>query len=45
MEIEEPERGAPKWVNRMTARLRLLAFHAGDLDAYVAMRANPEYQR
>jgi hypothetical protein len=29
----------------MTARLRLLAFHAGDLDAYAAMRANPEYPR
>jgi len=28
-----------------TARLRLRAFHAGDLDAYAAMQANPEVVR
>ena len=28
-----------------TARLRLRAFHAGDLDAYAAMQANPEVMR
>ena len=29
----------------VTARLRLRAFHAGDLDAYAAMQANPEVMR
>jgi RimJ/RimL family protein N-acetyltransferase len=29
----------------MTARLRLRAFRAGDLDAYAAMQANPEVMR
>jgi len=29
----------------MTARLRLRAFRAGDLDGYAAMRANPEVMR
>jgi len=28
-----------------TARLLLRAFHAGDLDAYAAMQANPEVMR
>ena len=28
-----------------TARLRLRAFHAADLDAYGAMQANPEVMR
>jgi RimJ/RimL family protein N-acetyltransferase len=28
-----------------TARLRLRPFQAGDLDAYAAMRANPEVMR
>ena len=28
-----------------TARLRLRAFHAADLDAYAAMQANPEVMR
>ena len=29
----------------VTARLRLRAFRAGDLDAFAAMRANPEVVR
>jgi len=29
----------------LTARLRLRAFRAGDLDAYAAMQANPEVMR
>ena len=29
----------------VTARLRLRAFRAGDLDAYAAMQANPEVMR
>ena len=29
----------------VAARLRLRAFHAGDLDAYAAMQANPEVMR
>ena len=29
----------------VTARLRLRAFRAGDLDAYAVMRANPEVMR
>jgi ribosomal-protein-alanine N-acetyltransferase len=29
----------------VTARLRLRAFRAGDLDAYAAMQANPEAMR
>src|SRR5437763_7667965 len=29
----------------VTARLRLRAFHAADLDAYSAMQANPEVMR
>src|SRR5213078_2963218 len=29
----------------VTARLRLRAFHSGDLDAYAAMQANPEVMR
>jgi RimJ/RimL family protein N-acetyltransferase len=29
----------------MTARLRLRAFHAGDLDAYAVMQANSEVMR
>ena len=28
-----------------TARLRLRAFRAGDLDAYAAMQANPQVMR
>jgi hypothetical protein len=29
----------------VTARLRLRAFRAGDLDGYAAMQANPEVMR
>jgi hypothetical protein len=29
----------------VTARLRLRAFRAGDLDTYAAIQANPEFMR